>query len=336
MMENTLFVLLDGAEDHPNPLMGGKKPIEVADMPFMRSKAPHRYRTTGRGYTQLFLNEFFTGHPPEIERAALEALGLGLPISDAKRAAFRLSPARIGDGMVRWCYNTAEIKDALEEHIMSNMGILSSYDPAIKFFIEGRAVLTMEWDDVPTLPAPPTDAPYKEVPGDLGKLVTTVAGELDSITGYPWGCGRMGRQYPGFDEVRNMTAVSDSPTSMGICASLGYETHIVYDLESRFPIARDALKKGDVFLHVDEVDEYSHQKDPFKKKAVLEKTDRLMEEYFPDVENIVYFVDHGTSCVTGEHILMEVPLWTSMDLGIPENGMIPVAEIVTTVLNKVR
>ena len=82
---NTLFVLLDGAEDDPNPLMDGKKPLEVADMPFLRRKAPHRLKTTGRGYTQLFLNEFFTGHPPEIPRGALEAIGLGMKIQDPAR-----------------------------------------------------------------------------------------------------------------------------------------------------------------------------------------------------------------------------------------------------------
>ena len=56
---NTLFVLLDGAEDDPVPEFGGKKPLDVAKMPFMASKAPHRAYTTGRGYTHLFLNEFF-------------------------------------------------------------------------------------------------------------------------------------------------------------------------------------------------------------------------------------------------------------------------------------
>ena len=59
-MNNTLFVLLDGAEDHPNALMGGKKPLEVAEMPYLYDKARHRFTTSGRGYTQLFLNEFFT------------------------------------------------------------------------------------------------------------------------------------------------------------------------------------------------------------------------------------------------------------------------------------
>ncbi len=335
-MNNTLFVLLDGAEDDPNPLLGGKKPIDVAEMPFMKSKAPHRLKTTGRGYTQLFLNEFFTGHPPEIERAALEALGLGLPIQDPKRTAYRLSPARVGDGMVRWCYDTASVKDELEERIMSHMDMLSPYDPKIKFFIEGRAVLTMESDEVPELPAPPVDAPFKEVPGDLGRLVMTVASEMNGVTGYPWGCGKMGHQYPGFPEIRNMTAVSDSPTSMGICASLGYEIHVIDDMESRFPIAKEALKRGDVFLHIDEVDEYSHQKDPFKKKWVLEESDKLMEKYFPDVENIVYFVDHGTSCVTGEHILMDVPLWTSIDTGLENGSMIPLDSVVKTLLNSTR
>ena len=155
-MSNTLFVLLDGAEDDPNPEMGGRKPYEVAEMPYLESMAPHRLKTTGRGYTQLFLNEFFTGHPPEIPRAALEALGLGLPIQDPRRTAYRLSPATVKDGMVHWYYNTAEIKDELEERIMSHMDMLSEYDPAIKFFIEGRAVLTMVSDDVPDLPAPPS------------------------------------------------------------------------------------------------------------------------------------------------------------------------------------
>lgn len=331
-MNNTLFVLLDGAEDDPNPLLDGKKPVEIAEMPYLESKATHKLKTTGRGYTQLFLNEFFTGHPPEIPRAALEAMGLGLPIQDPKRTAYRLSPATVKDGMIHWYYNTAEIKDELETRIMSHMDMLEKYNPAIKFFIEGRAVLTMESDDVPDLPAPPVDAPYNEVPGDLGKLVMTVASEMGGVTGYPWGCGKFGKQYAPFPELAPMVAVSDSPTSMGICASLGMETHIEDDLEARFPIAQEALERGNVFLHVDEVDEYSHQKDPFKKKAVLEKTDRLMEKYFPDVENIVYFVDHGTSCVTGEHILMDVPLWTSIETGLPDGSMIELKKVVQTLL----
>ena len=331
-MSNLLFVLLDGAEDDPCPQLDGRKPIDVAEMPFLESRVKHRCRTTGRGYTQLFLNEFFTGHPPEIERAALEAMGLGLPIKDPKRVAYRLSPARIGDGMVHWCYHNSEFKDELQERVMSHMDILEPYDPEIQFFVEGRAVLTMESDDVPVTPAPPVDAPYKEVNGPLGQMIKEIASEMDGITEYPWGCGRCGRQYPGFSGIRKLTAFSDSPTSLGICASLGYDIDLIYDLEGRFPKAREALKHGDVFLHIDEVDEYSHQKDPFKKKAVLERTDELMSEYFPDADRIIYFADHGTSCVTGEHILTDVPVWTTFDIGAQEGEIVPLKDLVPRIL----
>lgn len=331
-MSNLLFVLLDGAEDDPCPQLDGRKPIDVAEMPFLESRVEHRCRTTGRGYTQLFLNEFFTGHPPEIERAALEAMGLGLPIKDPKRVAYRLSPARIGDGMVHWCYHNSEFKDELQERVMSHMDILEPYDPRIQFFVEGRAVLTMESDDVPVTPAPPVDAPYVEVNGPLGQMIREIASEMGGITEYPWGCGRCGKQYPGFPGIRRLTAFSDSPTSLGICASLGYDIDLVYDLEDRFPKAREALKHGDVFLHIDEVDEYSHQKDPFKKKAVLERTDELMSEHFPDADRIIYFADHGTSCVTGEHILTDVPVWTTFDIGAEEGEIVPLKDLVPMIL----
>ncbi len=331
-MSNLLFVLLDGAEDDPCPQLGGKKPIDVAEMPFLESRVTHRCRTTGRGYTQLFLNEFFTGHPPEIERAALEAMGLGLSIKDPKRVAYRLSPARIGDGMVHWCYHNSEFKDELQERVMSHMDLLEPYDPEIQFFVEGRAVLTMESDAVPVTPAPPVDAPYVEVGGPLGRMIEEIASEMGGITEYPWGCGRCGKQYPGFPGIGKLTAFSDSPTSLGICASLGYDIELIYDLEDRFPRAREALKRGDVFLHIDEVDEYSHQKDPFKKKAVLERTDELMSEYFADADRIIYFADHGTSCVTGEHILTDVPVWTTFDIGAEEGGTVPLKDLVPMIL----
>ena len=331
-MSNTLFVLLDGAEDHPNPLMDGMKPYEIADMPFLKSKAPHRLKTTGRGYTHLFLNEFFTGMPPEIPRAALEAMGLGMDVRDPRRTAYRLSPAVISKGMIRWSYNATEHTKKLIPTVESHMDILAPYNPEIRFFIGGRAILTMECDDVPDLPAPPVDAPFVPVPGDLGRLVMAVAEDLDGTTDYPWGCGKFGRQYPPVKGMGRMTAISNSPTSLGICSSLGHDIRLIDDLEERFPVAREALKHGDVFLHVDEVDEYSHMKDPFKKKAVLELTDRLMAEHFDDVDNIIYFVDHGTSCVTGEHILMDVPLWTSIDIGVPDDTMIPLNRVVETLL----
>lgn len=330
---NTLFVLLDGMEDDPHPLLDGKKPYEVANMPFMYEKAPHKMYTKGRGYTHLFLNEFFTGHAPMVSRAVLEAQGLKMNISE-NRTAYRLSPAEIKDGMIRWSYHAHVFCDELMSTMMENINILDKYDPEIEFFLNGRAILTMECDDVPDLPAPPVDAPFKEVPGDLGKFVMKVADEMDGITDYPWGCGKTGYQYPSFDCIGKMTAISDSPTALGVSASIGHDIELVDRVEDRFPIAKKALETGNVFLHIDEVDEYSHQKDPYKKIDILERTDALMSEYFSDAERIVYFVDHGTSCVTGEHIIMNVPFWTNIETGLTDEEVVPLDQVIPQLMKK--
>ena len=325
MTENTLFVLLDGMEDHPHPGLGGRKPYEVAEMPFLYSKAPIRLKTTGRGYTQLFLNEFFTGHPPESARAALEAQGLGLDMSGG-RMAFRLSPARIEGGSVHWSYEGVKYEDELIRAISSRLHLLEDADPEIGFFNNGRAVLTMEYDrELPPLGSPPTTSLYHEIPGPLGELILEVQAEL-GITDYPWGCGRACGCHEPY--IKQMTAVSSSPTALGVAASLGYGIRLRRDLESRFPEAIDALGKGNVFLHFDEIDESSHEKDHLKKIRLLERIDTLMERNFGDAERIVYLVDHGTSCITGEHILMEVPLWTNIKTAMREDEVSALKDIV--------
>lgn len=326
-MKNTLFVLLDGMEDDPNPALKGKKPYEMAEMPFMYSKANIKLTTTGRGYTQLFLNEFFTGHPPETSRAALEAQGLGLDMTNG-RMAFRLSPARIEGDTVHWSYEGDRYEDALVKHISKHLKMLDEFHPEIKFFTNGRAVLTMDCQyELPDLQSPPKDAPYHKIPGPLGDLILDVQDEI-GITDYPWGCGRLGKQYAPY--VKHMTAVSSSPTALGVAASLGYEIRLHRDIEPRMPEAQKALEKGNVFLHFDEVDEYSHEKDYMKKIKVLEKIDRLMEMHFSDTERIVYFVDHGTSCVSGEHILMNVPLWTNIRTPMKEGEISVLKDIIPT------
>ncbi|NLL95409.1 MAG: phosphoglycerate mutase [Thermoplasmatales archaeon] len=308
---SVLYVLLDGAEDHPIPAFGGKKPLDVAHMPFMKSRVVSKGSTQGCEYTHIFLSHFFTGREPTHPRAVLEAVGLGLDVKG--RTAYRLSPALIDDGMINWCYNAHEFSHLLIPAVERNMHRLDAYDPQIRFFLNGRAVITMDWDIVPELPAPPMPAPFVEVPGALGEMVMAVAEELDGITNYPWGCGRPGDIVKPHPQFRNLTAISDSPTPLGLCASFGFDFRLVEDIDDRFPLAREALGKGDVFLHMDEIDEYSHQKDPRKKVGVLEHIDKRMAEHFGDVERIVYIVDHGTSSVTGEHIACEVPFWTTFE-----------------------
>lgn len=330
-MTNTLFVLLDGMEDDPNPALGGRKPYEVARMPFIRSRAPHLCWTTGRGYTQLFLNEFWTGHPPETARGALEAQGLGMRMGNG-RTAFRMSPAYIEDGMVRWAYGVDDKADALEKSVRDNLSILRDMDPDVRFFVHGRSVITIDYEgEIPDGPQAPVDGPYVPLGGALQELMEKVASENGGLTIYPWGIGGVGKVYPPYPQIGKMTAISDSPTALGIAASLGHDIMLIPELDDRFPAAAEALKEGNVFLHMDEVDEYSHEKDHNKKIRILEHIDSMMEKYFSDIRRVVFFVDHGTSCVTGTHILMDVPFRTNLNC-FKDGEHITMKDIVPTVL----
>ena len=324
---NTLYVLLDGAEDHSIPEFGGKKPLDVADMPFFRSACKQKGYTSGREYTHLFLNEFFTGEPPSASRAAIEALGLGMNMGEG-RTAYRMSPARIKNDRIEWIYDLDDICEVIKKTASDKMCILEKMDPEVKFFLSGRAIITMRCNDVPDLPAPPVPADFVEVPGRLGEFVMSMAEELDGVTLYPWGCGCSSGTVTPF--IKKMTAVSNTPTALGISRSLGYETKYVHDIEERFLVARKELEHNDVFLHLDEIDEYSHQKDPSKKVRILEYMDGMFSKYFSKDDRIVFFIDHGTSSVTGEHILMEVPFWTSFDSGI-ENRRIPLDMVIPSI-----
>lgn len=326
-MMNTLFVLLDGMEDDPNPALDGRKPYEVAEMPFLHSETDIRLTTTGRAYTQLFLNEFFTGHPPDTARAALEAQGLRLDMK-AGRTAFRLSPARIDGNTVRWSYEGDKYEREIVDHVTGRLDDLREYSPEIRFFTSGRAVLTMDYPyEIPDFQSPPRDSEYFEIPGPLGDLVLGVQDEI-GVTDYPWGCGKLGTQYPPY--IEKMEAVSSSPTALGVAASLGYGIRMIRDIEPRLPAAVEALEKGNVFLHFDEVDEYSHEKDYRKKIDVLERIDGLMDRYFSDADRIVFFVDHGTSCISGEHILMDVPLWTNIKTPLRTDGVSVLKDLIPT------
>ena len=324
---NTLFILLDGAEDHDIPQFGNKRPLDVAEMPFFRNSGKFKGSTSGKGYTHLFLNEFFSGVPPEAPRAAIEALGLGMNVEG--KTAYRLSPAWIRNGMVEWEYNLDDIREIIMKTTREHLHMLDDLDPEISFFLSGRSILTLRSDEIPITPSPPVPSPHTQIPGRIGAFVDSIAKELDGLTSYPWGCGKLPKERKE-PFIRNMTAISNSPTALGVSVMMGYKRIYLTDIEERFIAAKKELENNDVFLHIDEVDEYSHQKDPAKKVRVLEFTDRMLRKYFTGQENIMFFVDHGTSSLTGEHLLMDVPFWTSFEI---REGYVPLDELIPTVLN---
>ena len=67
-----------------------------------------------------------------------------------------------------------------------------------------------------------------------------------------------------------------------------------------------------------------------KKVEILEESDKLMSKYFSGHDRIFYFIDHGTSSVTGEHLPVTVPFWSNYATDVKDDEMVPL----NTLLNR--
>ncbi len=85
----TLFIILDGLADEPNPALGDKTPLEAAHAPFIRMLAADggqgQVQTGADGAPEtdeglMALLGIGDGKTPRMGRGLLEALGLGLPL----------------------------------------------------------------------------------------------------------------------------------------------------------------------------------------------------------------------------------------------------------------
>ena len=186
---STLFVLLDGAEDHPIPSFDGRKPLEVAEMPFLDSVVRDHGRTQGSTYTHRFINQLFTGSLPRTPRGAIEALGLNLRMS-AERVAYRLSPAYVREGNVEWAYHVDQKQEMqIIRNVESRIHLLKDMDPDLLFFLKGRAVITLDCCDIMEMPCPPMNAPIIKRPEFMWEMIADIADELEGLTIMPWGGG---------------------------------------------------------------------------------------------------------------------------------------------------
>jgi 2,3-bisphosphoglycerate-independent phosphoglycerate mutase len=313
--KRTLVIMLDGATDEKVPALDYKTPLQVSTMKFINSVASNGELgcTDAREYTHYFLLQFFTGKPLDIPRGVIEAFGLGLPL-DAKRVAYRMTPAKIVNGRVEWYYKIScadEIE--LQKAVLKSKKHIASLKPSILFYQGGKAVMTVESDHILDLPKPP--GPADVMPDDLcefGAFAESVAELTGGITVLPWGGGygkmaeearAAGRYMP------PMTVISKSPSALGVSAFLGINSKRVAGYKEGIKEAASMIKNGDVFLHVEETDDISHKRAPREKVQLLEEVDKELVRHsksFSDCR-IACIVDHGCSSVTGEHIVMKVP-----------------------------
>lgn len=310
-----LIIFLDGATDHPHPALGDRTPLQVADVPFLSSVASYGELgcTPSRDYTHHYLFQFLTGKAYDIPRGVIEAYGLEMDL-DTKRIAYRMTPAKIKEGRVQWHYEiSCSDEMALQKAVLRSRDKIKEMEPQILFYNGGKAVLTVKGREVMDLPKPPK--PADVMPTDLGDFrpfAESVAELTGGITLLPWGGGtgkEAERLRADVTSLPPMTMISKSPSALGVAAFLNMPRQRVPGFKLGIKIAKDLLKKGNVFLHLEETDDISHKRAPRMKVELLESIDKELVRYakqFSDAR-IVLLVDHGASSLTGNHIRMPVP-----------------------------
>ncbi|MFP4170178.1 MAG: hypothetical protein ACLFUV_04050 [Methanomassiliicoccales archaeon] len=318
-----LIVLLDGATDERIPQLGGRTPLEAAEKPFIdRITSSGRFGCTdASSYTHLYLLGLLSQREGELPRGLIETLGFDLEVPPGK-VAYRLSPAVIRDGWMEWGYNiTPQEVEELKRAVADNWDLLLPHDPEMRYYKEGKGVITLRSEAPLDLPSPPVNT-YLDMNrlGEFRDFVEGVSKETCGIAELPWqgGRGELVQEYRDLREkFGNMTVYSNSPSALGIGALLGMEKVWVDDLDQRLRGTVEALETRDVLLHMEEIDDVSHKREPDKKLEFLEEVDKVMERYLDGIEGvrISLTVDHGASSLTGQHLTEPVPFAVAEGIG---------------------
>lgn len=320
---NTLIVLLDGAADERIGEFDGKTPLEHASKPFIDSIATEGTLgcTEARGYTHLFMLEFLGGREMNVPRGVIEMLGLGAPLGPDE-VAYRLSPARLNDHRIEWEYqitldDQSKLRRLADKHVRS----IAHLDPRLYFYCEGKGLLKVRSDAVESLPSPPAPCEIENpIFGELDPFVKAMSRENDGLVAMPWGGGRLGDQADRspLTAAKGMTVFSKSPSVLGVAAFLGLDTHRVSDYADGLENAISQLEVSNVIWHVEETDDVSHRRLPRRKTELIKEVDRLLEDNKKALEGykVAFIVDHGTSSITGQHLIMNVPF----AVGYPGKG----------------
>lgn len=309
-----LIILLDGVADEPIPELGNQTPLQALDKKFIDSIASRGKLgcTDARGYTHLFMLALLSGREMDVPRGVIEALGYGIKLEEGE-VAYRLSPAILDDHRIKWEYGLTCEQDA-KLRLIAKRSIegISSLKPKLHFYAQGKGILTVRSENIEELPAPPSPVDVDRMNfGELDPFVRAMKGYNGKMVVLPWGGGRI-------DKVPNRTPLasseglvffSKSPSVTGVAALFGLESHEVSNYHEGFKLALPRLSNNNVFLHIEETDDISHKRSPMKKVEMIEDIDVMLSSAMKKLKGhrIAFIVDHGTSSVSGEHMVMKVP-----------------------------
>ncbi len=311
---NTLVILLDGAADDKVPELGGMTPLESFDKRFIDGIATSGDFgcTDGKGYTHLFLLELFSGKPLDVPRGLIEAVGLGVPV-EPHQVAYRFSPIHMGSDGMEWAYRVPRDRhEVLQKVMIEHLDLLTEQNPRLYFYEDGRGVMTVDSDHVQAFPSPPAPVIGNGVKlGEFEGYIKRIAQDLDGLTVMPWGGGSMsdGGVAKPLPPAKDMVVVSQSPSALGVAGVLNMRRRVVDNMWSGFQESFRLLKTSNVFMHVEETDDISHRRAPDQKVSLLKEVDDILLENVERMmgHRVAFVIDHGTSSVTGQHILMKTP-----------------------------
>jgi 2,3-bisphosphoglycerate-independent phosphoglycerate mutase len=137
----------------------------------------------------------------------------------------------------------------------------------------------------------------------------------------PWAAGQISRLNPTMTKYGKSLCVAAAPVIKGVCKYSGMEIVDVpgatgeYDTDTlaKGKMALEHLDDYDIVLiHVEGTDEASHDGNVEGKLIIIEKIDAmvgyLLERTDIEQTRFALLADHGTSCVTHDHMTTDVPI----------------------------
>jgi len=363
----TLFLILDGMGDEPNPALGGMTPLSAAETPTLQALAgrggqgqiltthnPDKAASTNEGLLALL------GQPDagqKLGRGLLEALGNGVPLSPGA-VLFRGNLATVAEDGTLVDRRAGRIRAGVEdliadldavdlpggivgrvfaghEHRLTVMlqgaklsGAVGNTDPGGESIVQ-RVLDAEALDDSP------------EAARTVAALKALLQKASETLSKHPMNQERLERGlYPanciitrGTAQVKDLpppqhspqhaALVSACPTALGIARTLGMEAatnsemtgNLDTNLDSKFDAAAQLFSgRHFVAIHFKGTDIAAHDRRPLEKRDFISAIDSALGRFLwknPLVTEglrVVVSADHGTSCITGNHISDPVPL----------------------------
>ena len=360
--QKTIIFLADGMADEPIAALNGKTPLQAAHTPYMDSIASQGRSGTLLTLPKDFptssdvANMSVLGCDLRTEfcgRGVLEAASQGIPLTKAD-VAFRVNLVTVAKDGTLADYSGGHIdQKQAEQHIQELNDALATdkirFHPGVSY--RNLLILSGEEFSAEVQCDKPDDSPGKPVSEHLprakipqGAHTATVLNDLIAKAAkvlerhaanaiWPWSPGRAGAM----KTLRERYGISGAVISavdvikgLGRCLGMdvvnvpGATGYTDTNYEGKAKAAIEAIKTHDlVYLHVEAIDEVSHEQDAMRKVAAIEDFDaRIVRPVMKACGKGVRYVvlpDHPVPVALGRHTRTPVPVAMCGPDIVPDN-----------------